>query len=150
MNKKGLIGKIILITILLVIAIIGFTAWQAYSLVKTAMSEGAIISTNIAAISVKRAMLNQTDCDNVVKIEASATKLASKVKSSCMNPIIRMAVDKMQQVAIKCKDVPMLESQLVTGLAPIKTICANLDKIVTNQTQAYASSDLLNFSNATQ
>ncbi len=148
MNKKGLIGKIILIIILLVIAFIGFTIWQVYTLVKTATTEGLIISTNIGIISAKGSMLNKTDCDNLPKIEASIAKLKAKAQSSCMNPLIRMAVDRMQQIAIKCKDISTLDSQATQGLSQIKLLCSNFG--VVNLTQTEIPPELLNFTNATQ
>lgn len=125
----GLLGKIfavIGIIILIILLIAGITAWQAYSLVKTAMAEGTVISKDVSEISSKGPMLTKDDCAKVSEIEASAQKIKAKAESSCKNPIIRIAVDNMQQVAIKCQDIPTLESQMTQGLVPIKAICANL------------------------
>ncbi|MEK6886007.1 MAG: hypothetical protein AABX17_03510 [Nanoarchaeota archaeon] len=148
MNKKGLIGKIILAVILLVILFVGITIWQVYGLVKTATTDGLVITTNIGAITAKGSMLNKTDCDKLPEIEASVNKLKAKLQSSCMNPLIKIAVDKMQQIAIKCKDIPTLETQVTQGLGQIKLLCSNFG--VVNLTQTEIPSELLNFTNATQ
>ncbi|MDP1728786.1 MAG: hypothetical protein Q8L27_01115 [archaeon] len=139
MNKRGLIGKIFLIIgviILLIIALMILTAWQAYSLVQTVMEEK--IESNIQDINAKGVMINKTDCEKIPGIETSAMKIKSQAKTACWNPLFKTAVDKIQQVDIKCSDIPTLEIQLTEGLTLIKTICAN--ETLMNQLQEITNS----------
>ena len=125
----GLIGKIfatIGIIILIIILIMGITAWQAYSLVKIATTEGALIGKDLTEIASKGPALTKEDCAKVSEIETSTKKIKSKAQSSCKNPLIKIAIDNMQQVPIKCQDISTLDLQMTQGLAPIKAICANL------------------------
>ncbi|MCX6765261.1 MAG: hypothetical protein NT148_01850 [Candidatus Nealsonbacteria bacterium] len=139
MNKRGLIGKIILIVIVLIIAVVAVTAWQIYSLVKVATQETPYLATTIASLTAKGALVNQSDCDSIPQIEASVSKLKSSAESACANPLIATAVNKMQQVAIKCKDVSTLDSQFSTNIAKFfKNYCQNRNAAV-NQTGSVCS-----------
>ena len=121
MNKKGLIGKIfavIGIIILIILIIAGITAYQAYDLYKTAMNEKTNVDSSIQ-------QLQKGDCSKIADIENSAARIKSKANSACWNPIIRIAVAKMEQIPIKCNDLSAMENQMNQGLSQIKTICAN-------------------------
>ena len=121
MNKKGLMGKILLIilAIILIIGIvIGITAYQAYSLFKTVQKE-TIIWQDMTQITELK------DCSKISELEASVLRVKEKTESACKNPIIRIAIDKIPQMEIKCSDVPKLEQQAEEKINPVKTFCAN-------------------------
>ena len=121
MDKKGLIGKIFAVIgliFLIILIIAGITAWQAYSLVMTVQQESASMQVNMESLS-------KGDCSKLDAIKLSINKIKSKATSACWNPIIKIAVDKMEQVPVKCKDIPTLENQMSSGLAQIKIACAN-------------------------
>jgi len=122
-NKRGLgiLGKILLvigILILLIIIIAGITAWQGYNLYKTATAE----ATKIQGYSEK---LMKGDCLQITNIEISANIIKVKAKQTCKNPIIKIIVDRMQQISIKCSNIDDVEKQMQAQLEPIKKICAN-------------------------
>jgi len=111
----------IIFLILLIAA--GITAYQAISLVKTIETESSSMQTNIE-------VLMKGDCSKLSSIESSFNNIKSKATSACWNPIIKIAVDKMEQVPIKCKDIQTIESQMDSQFGQIRTLCANQ----TNQT----------------
>ena len=122
MNKRGLVGKILLILGLIILVlgiIIGITAYQAYSLYTVVNEEALKINTSITEFQ-------KGDCTQIDNILASANRIESKAISTCSNPIIRIAVDKMPQIPIKCTNITSLKSQMETAFAPIKSICANM------------------------
>ena len=121
MNKRGLIGKILFIIfgiILIIGIIIGITAYQAYSLVKTVQQE-TIIWQNMTQIT------ETNDCSKIPELEASILRVKEKTESACKNPIIRIAIDKIPQMEVKCSDVPKLEQQTEEKIKPVKAFCAN-------------------------
>jgi len=121
-NKNmGWIAKtfaVIGIIFLILIVIAGITAYQAITLVKTVQTESSSIQTNTEA-------LMKGDCSKLSSVETSFSNIKSKATSACMNPIIRIAVDKMDQIPIKCKDIPALETNMSQGLSQIRAYCAN-------------------------
>jgi hypothetical protein len=120
-NKKGLIGKIFValgIIILIILLIAGITAWQGYNFYKTATVE----VNNMKIYSEK---LTKGDCTQIKNIELSASKIKLKAQEACINPIINIAIDKMEQIPIKCNNLKELENQMLTQLAPIKELCNN-------------------------
>jgi len=106
------------IIFLILIIIIGVTAYQAITLINTVQTESASIQSNTEALA-------KGDCSKISSVEASISKIKSKATSACINPIIKIAVDKMDQVPMKCKDVSTLETNLDQGLSQIKAYCAN-------------------------
>jgi len=106
----------IIFLILLIVA--GITAYQAITLVKTVETESSSMQTNMES-------LMKGDCSKISPVEASFNKIKSKATSACWNPVIKIAVDKMEQVPIKCKDISTLESQVIQSLSQIKAYCAN-------------------------
>lgn len=124
-DKRALIGNIllaILIIIVLIGAVIGITAYQAYSFYKVIQTEGTALNNNIQSLQ------NNQDCSKIQAIEASAEKIKSEATSACRNPIIKIAVDKMEQIPVKCGDLNSLTAQMQTSLTPIKEYCANQTK----------------------
>ena len=122
MNKKGLIGTILLIIlgIVLIIGIIlGITAYQAYSLVKIVQQETPIIQSSMQQIT------GNYDCTKIPVAESSINLVMNEAKSACKNPIIKIAVEKINQIPIKCANLTTLESQVSSGLGQMKTYCNN-------------------------
>jgi hypothetical protein len=115
---------IIGIIFLIIIIIAGITVYQVVGLIKTVKTESSSMQTNMEA-------LTKGDCSKLSPIESSFTKIKLKAENACWNPIIRIAVNKMDQVTIKCKDISALESQMTKSLAPIELYCANQTKQTT-------------------
>jgi len=127
MNKKGLIGTILLIIlgiILIIGIIIGITAFQAYSLVKIVQQETPIIQSSMQQIT------GNYDCTKIPVAESSINRVMNEAKSACKNPIIEIVVEKINQIPIKCANLTTLESQVSSGLGQMKTYCSNQTLIV--------------------
>lgn len=121
MNKKGLIGKILLIigiVFLIILLIAGFTAWQVYGLYKTSINEKAKIDESMKG-------LQEGNCSKAADLEASIIKIESRAKSACRNPIINFGVAKMQQIPIKCANLSEAAAQMKQPIQQIKDLCAN-------------------------
>ena len=121
MNKKGLVGKILLIVlaIFLIIGIyIGFTAYQAYSTIKSIQAEQPLIEADVQA-------LQQGDCSKIEPIETRISNIKAKAESSCKNPLINYIVKKIEQIPIKCDNLSSFETQMTSQFAQIKSACAN-------------------------
>ena len=106
------------IIFLVLIVIAGITAYQAITLIKTIETESSSMQTDMES-------LTKGDCSKLSSIESSFNRIKSKAESACWNPIIKIAVDKMEQIPMKCKDISSLESQMNSQFAPIKAYCAN-------------------------
>ena len=113
------------IIFLILLIIIGITSYQAITLVNTIQTESSSMQTNMEA-------LMKGDCSKLSSIESSFNNIKSKATSACWNPIIKIAVDKMDQVPMKCRDLPVLESNMTQGLSQIKAYCSNQTAIITN------------------
>ncbi len=126
-NKKGLIGKIILIIAIILIiigAIMGITAYQAYSLVKTVKVETATITEDVDAL------IGSHDCSKISEIEISISNIKEKAESACANPLIKIAVDKIDRISVKCDDISSLQADAESKLAPIKNTCFNQTRLI--------------------
>ena len=120
-NKKGLVGKIFLILaiiLVLIIAFVAISAYQAYSLIKVIENEMASIDSNVK-------LWQSGDCSSVSQIETSLDKISTEAKRACMNPLINLAVRGIEQIPIKCKDVPAFISQAQGNMSQMKAFCAN-------------------------
>jgi len=106
------------IIFLILIIIAGITAYQAITLVNTVKIESSSMQADMESLA-------KGDCLKLNSVEASFNKIKSKAKSACWNPIIRIAVDKMTQVPMKCGDISTLESQMTQGLSQIRSACSN-------------------------
>ena len=121
MNKRGLIGKIFaVIGILLIIVIIiaGVTAYQVYGVVKEFQEKTPVIQENVQ-------QLTAGDCTKLAPVESDISSLKTKITGACKNPIIKIAVQKIDQVPLKCDQISSLEEQITTSLKPIKEYCGN-------------------------
>lgn len=125
MNKKGLIGKIfavIGIIFLIILIIAGITAYQVYSLVTEVQEKAPVIQENIKS-------LTNGDCTKVKPIETDINEIKTKATTACKNPLIKIAVQKIEQVPIKCDQLSTIDEQIASNLKPIKEICNNQTKI---------------------
>lgn len=125
MNKKGLWGKILLgvfIVIVLILIIIGVTAYQASQVIKVANEEVKSIQANAEIL------VNQANCSKLAEIETSVGKIESKVSSACKNPIIKIAVSKMENVPVKCENLTVLKADFENKFAEAKVYCENPEK----------------------
>ena len=121
MNKRGLIGKIfavIGILLLIIIIIAGVTAYQVYGVVKEIQEKTPIIQENVQ-------QLTAGDCTKLPPVESDINEIKTKVTSACKNPIINIAIKKLNQVPIKCDQISSLEEQITTSLKPVKEYCGN-------------------------
>ncbi len=121
MNKRGLVGKIfavIGIIFLIILLVIGITIAQVYSLYSTVTEEIPNAETSIKSIQ-------QGDCSKISNLEASITRVKSKANSACLNPLIKIGVDKMDQIPLKCKDISTFEEQFAPTINKIKETCNN-------------------------
>jgi len=109
--------------ILVVLIIAGITAYQVVSLVNTVTTESESMQGDMEG-------LMKGDCSKLSPIESSFNKIKSKAKSACFNPIIKIAVDKMDQVPIKCGNITTLENEMDKNLGQIKLYCANQTAII--------------------
>lgn len=119
MNKRGLIGKIfaiIGIIFLVLILIVGISAYQIYNLVKEVQEKTPTIQENIKS-------LTNGDCTKIKPIESDINDIKSKATSACKNPLIKIAVQKLEQVPIKCDQLSEIDKQITNDLEPIKLAC---------------------------
>jgi len=125
MNKKGLIGKIfavIGIVFLILLLIAGITAYQVYNLVNEVKEKAPIIQENIKS-------LTNGDCTKVKLIESDINEIKIKATTACKNPLIKIAVQKIEQIPIKCDQLSTIDEQIASNLKPIKEICSNQTKV---------------------
>lgn len=120
MNKKGLIGKILLILLILVIiivAIVAITVYQAYTIAKTSMSEIASIN------EAQQNLMANKNCSKIVEIEASRDRLENSAKNACRNPFLKLAIDKIKQLPYKCDNIAEMRASAETQMQLIKIYC---------------------------
>jgi hypothetical protein len=120
-KKKGLIGKIfavIGILLLIIIITIGVTAYQVYGLVKDLQEKTPIIQTNVQD-------LMRGKCDKLESVKSDLTEIKIRATNACRNPIINIAVQKLDQIPIKCNQLSTLDEQITNNLNPINEYCTN-------------------------
>ena len=100
-DKRGLIGKIFLligIILLILIGVIAFTAYQAFSFFSFLQSEIPLIESDAKEIGTG-------DCSKIDSIELRISNINSKAESRCKNPLIRIALDKIEQIPFNCNNL---------------------------------------------
>lgn len=120
MNQKGLIGKIFVVIgiIILLILIIGaITAYQVNGLIKTVQAETKSIQSNVNDFQASK------NCSRITNIEDSINKIKDKAESTCKNPIIRIAAEKIDKIPYKCDDLPTIGNAAENSLQPFKNFC---------------------------
>jgi hypothetical protein len=121
MNKRGLIGKILLIIGILIVLLIGFvaiTAYQAYSFINFIKTEAPLIQTDIQ-------QLGAGDCSKVESIESRMNNIKKRAKSTCKNPLIRVVVNKLEDLPFNCNTIETSYESFTNGFENVKTLCAN-------------------------
>ncbi len=121
MDKRGLIGKIILIfliIVILVIAAVGLTILQLYNFYKVYQEEKATLEIRAESISIN-------DCPKLESVEASVNRLTKEAESMCKNPLIKISLDKISKIPLKCGDISSLKNERMADLAPLKAACEN-------------------------
>jgi hypothetical protein len=139
MNKKGLIGKILLIfaIILLIIGIIiGITIYQGYKVYKVVTEEQARIEENTKGMQEDIKSNNiEGVCTRVTTMETSINHIKGEVNGACANPIIKAVADQALQskqinlpsgsVSPNCDNIAAVYDEGLKSLKPIKDMCSN-------------------------
>jgi aspartate carbamoyltransferase regulatory subunit len=140
MNKRGLIGKILLILgIIILIAgiIIGVTAYQGYSVFKVIQTEQKSIELNAQeiALDLQSKKFGSQDCTKIDNIQNSAEKIKKETLGACKNPLINIIIKKVMEsrpiptptgnVTLSCDNLDPIYNQMQSFIIPIKTICNN-------------------------
>ena len=126
MNKKGLIGKIvigILIVVVLILVIVGVSAYQASQVIKTVSEETVKIKTS------SQLLADQKDCTQLNEIETSVGKIEKSVSGACKNPILKFAISKAEAVPVKCDTLPDLKKDFENKFSEARTYCENPNKL---------------------
>ena len=100
-DNRGLIGKIfaiIGILILSLIVIVLFTAYQAYSFFSYVQSEIPLIESDVKS-------LGSGNCSKINSIELRVSNIKSKAESRCKNPIIKIALSKIEEIPFNCDNL---------------------------------------------
>lgn len=156
-NKKGLIGKLLLILFVIVLIIAGITAYQIFDLIKTIEAQQTEIQSEIS-------QLQNGDCSKISTIETRTVILESKAMSTCANPIIYYFSKNYGDLPYDCDDLSLLKSQVEQGLTAAKNSCdiktlnnfteAKIQEYLKNLTssnyQEYASKFNVNISNQSE
>lgn len=140
MNKRGLIGKILLvlgIIILIIGIIIGITVYQGIAVFKVIQTEQKSIELNAQeiAIDLQSRKFNSQDCTKIENIENSAEKIKQETLGACKNPIISMVIKKVMEnrpiptptgnVTLSCNNLEPIYNQMQSFILPIKSVCNN-------------------------
>ena len=126
MNKRGLWGKIllgILVLVVLILIIIGVSAYQASRVISVLKEEGVKTQTNI------RLLAEQKDCSKLDEIEISVDKIEKETTVACKNPIIKISVGSIKDIPIKCETLPELKADVKNVLAKARLYCDDAGKI---------------------
>ncbi len=126
MYKKGLIGKILLgifMLIVLILIVIGITAYQANQVIKVVQEETSKIQTS------SNLLAQQQDCTQINEIEISVGKIETSVSDACKNPILKFAISKAESVPVKCETLPDLKKDFENKFAEAKDYCENPNKL---------------------
>jgi hypothetical protein len=125
-NKKGVVGKIILIIFLVVLIFVLITGYQAYELVNSINFQKTEIEKEIV-------FLKQGDCSKISSIETRILILENKARSACKNPIIYFYSENYLEKTYRCSNIDSLMSEVEKQLKLPKELCDI--KILNNFTQ---------------
>lgn len=134
-NKKGLIGKILLGITILIVAIflvLGITAYQASQVIKVVQEETTKIQTSYNLLA------EQKDCTQINNIETSLGVIVSSVSGVCKNPILKFAISKVDAVPVKCENITQMKIDFESKFIEAKDYCENPEKY----TQAIANGSM--------
>ena len=122
MNKKGLIGKILLIIGIIIFLLIGFiaiSAYQVYGLVNTVQTERVLIEQDVQDLA-------KGNCSKIIDIEVRLDRIQGKAESVCGNPLIRAGLSKVENPPFSCDDLGTVKTEMLTGLDKVKEACNNM------------------------
>ena len=126
MNKNGLIGKIllgILILIILIMVVLGVSAYQASKVITVLKEESTKIEISA------RLLAEQKNCTQLDEIENSFKKIEKEVTSACKNPLLKITVEKVEAIPVKCETLPELKSDLDKKFNEARIYCENPNKL---------------------
>jgi hypothetical protein len=125
MDKKGLIGKIllgILILVLIIFTVVGVTAYQASKVLSVVKEETSKIQHSSELLA------EQKDCKQINEIETSVGKIEREVLSACKNPLLKFAISSVESIPVKCETLPTLKKDFENKFVEAKEYCENPDK----------------------
>jgi len=125
MNKKGLLGKIFLLIILVIILAIGFIAisiYQAYSLASHIVKEVPKIQENSNSIITG-------DCEKLEEIKASWASIRTEIDSTCKNPLINYVSIRIEKLPTNCLTINEFEATIFTNLEKTRIFCEMKDNL---------------------
>lgn len=127
MNKSGSVFLKILIVVgiivLVLVAIVGVSAYQASRVVRVMTEEGAKIEIS------SRLMIEQKDCTRIAEIEESMQKIEKEAISACKNPVLNLVIEKVETIPIKCETLPEFKEDFQRVFATVKLYCEDTKKI---------------------
>lgn len=126
MNKKGLIGKIllgVLIIVIIVFIIIGVTVYQATKVVQVVREETVNIQKNSELLAEEK------DCTHIEYINTSIERIETSVSGACRNLILKFAISKAESVPVKCETLPALKKDFENRFSEAKLYCEDPDKM---------------------
>ena len=82
------------------------------------MQESPLIQEDVKSVM-------KGDCAKIESIEARIGQIKNKAETTCLNPLIRIAIDKIERIPIKCGNLNEFEQQVQGELGPLKELCLN-------------------------
>ncbi len=128
MNKSGSVFLKILmvvgIILLVLVVIIGVSAYQASRVVRVITEEGSKIEIS------SRLMAEQKDCTKIAEIEESMQKIEKEAVIACKNPVLNLVIGKVGTIPIKCETLPEFKEDFQRVFATnVKLYCDSSGKI---------------------
>jgi hypothetical protein len=126
MNKRALIGKIllgILTLIIIIFIILGISAYQASQVIKVVSEETVKIQSS------SQLLANNRDCTQLNEIENSVGKIDKSVSKACKNPILSLVISKVKEVPVKCETLPDLKKDFEEKFSEARVYCENPEKL---------------------
>jgi len=112
--------KILLIIvgiIVLILAYIGFTAYQGYSLVKTIEQKAPELDANIQAAL-------DGDCDAISDVENDIDEIMNEIRSACVNPALKAVIEgQAEEIGYTCDELDAAEAEFRSSLDEAKQEC---------------------------
>lgn len=126
LNKRGLIGKIllgILVFVIIIFIVVGITIYQATQVIKVVQEETNKIQTS------SNLLAQQKDCTQIIEIESGVGRIVSSVLGACKNPILKFAISRTGTVPVKCETLPALKKDFENKFTEAKLYCEDPNKL---------------------
>lgn len=120
MNKAGLFGKLILgiiVAIILILAFIGFSIYQAYSSVNIIKDEIVVLKNDIGEI------LDSKNCSKMDSVYGSQEKIFFEINYVCKNPLLKWTIKKIKIVPFKCEDEEKIKESFNSEMEKFENMC---------------------------